>query len=249
MAHVLMIPTACQLKGQFITTKPGRVRLALWGCRPRWPRLGPLESTHESSSHTHRADAALDRRPAFLHACTHTHTRTRTRAAPDRLTWCASITTSTSAGPDTDARTVLRLVLHISLSALATPSHSNHTFSPYTLAPSNFTIRSGPQRAPPAPPCAPPRTRCRCTHVLGANVQPQEGEAAAGRDSGDEGEGADADSVEPPSEFDEEDMDRYFRMRDELASVAVSDKAGVRHWFQFQWDHLRTSHRTRRSPA
>ena len=63
--------------------------------------------------------------------------------------------------------------------------------------------------------------------MLGAKAQPQE-EAAAHRErerdgDDDECEGADAESVEPPSEFDKEDMDRYFRMRDELASVAVSE--------------------------
>lgn len=41
----------------------------------------------------------------------------------------------------------------------------------------------------------------------------------AGGDSEDEG----GESVVPPSEFDAEDMDRYFRTRDELASVAMSE--------------------------
>ena len=61
--------------------------------------------------------------------------------------------------------------------------------------------------------------------MLSAKAQPQEEEAAVRRehDSDDECEGADAESVEPPSEFDKEDMDRYFRMRDELASVVVSE--------------------------
>ncbi len=52
----------------------------------------------------------------------------------------------------------------------------------------------------------------------------QEAAAAArgavdGDSEGDEG----GESVAPPSEFDAEDMDRYFRTRDELASVAVSE--------------------------
>ena len=61
--------------------------------------------------------------------------------------------------------------------------------------------------------------------MLSAKAQSQEEEAAVRRehDSDDECEAADAESVEPPSEFDKEDMDLYFRMRDELASVAVSE--------------------------
>ena len=62
--------------------------------------------------------------------------------------------------------------------------------------------------------------------MLGVKVQPQEEETAARRerDSGnDECEDGDAGSVEPPNEYDKEDMDQYFRMRDELASVAVSE--------------------------
>jgi len=130
-----------------------------------------------------------------------------------------------SAGPDTDARIVLRPALHGALSTLATLTHSNHTLSPYTRALSHFTVRSGPRRAPPAPPRAPPRARRRRTHVLGAAaVKVQEAAAAArgavdGDSEGDEG----GESVAPPSEFDAEDMDRYFRTRDEFASVAVSE--------------------------
>lgn len=121
---------------------------------------------------------------------------------------------------------MLRPALHGALSTLATLAHSNHTLSPYTRALSHFTVRSGPRRAPPAPPRAPPRARRRRTHVLGAAAKAQEEEAREReRDSveDDGGDGGDAESVEPQSEFDKEDMDRYFRMRDELASVAVSE--------------------------
>ena len=46
-------------------------------------------------------------------------------------------------------------------------------------------------------------------------------EAARGEGSEDGGDGGE--SVAPPSEFDADDMDRYFRTRDELASIAVSE--------------------------
>ena len=171
--------------------------------------------THESSSHTHTHSVPT---PPSTDALPRTHARR------------ASITSTSmmSVGPDTDARIVLRPALHGALSTLATLAHSNHTLSPYTRALSHFTVRSGPRSAPPAPPRAPPRARRRRTHVLGAAVvKRQEAEAAAARvavDAGSEdGGGEGGESVVPPSEFDAEDMDRYFRTRDELASVAVSE--------------------------
>jgi distribution and morphology protein 34 len=189
----------------------------LYHSPPRRPISPSSIHTHESSSHTHTHSVPT---PPSTDVLPSTH------APPYRLTRRASIT-STSAGLDTDPRIVLRPALHGALSTLATLAHSNHTLSPYTRALSHFTVRSGPRRAPPAPPRAPPRARRRRTHVLGAAVaKAQEAEAAARGevdehgDSGDEGGG---ESVEPPSEFDAEDMDRYFRTRDELASVAVSE--------------------------
>ena len=168
--------------------------------------------THESTSHTHTHSVPTPPSTDVLPP-THGHGRGLARRA--------SITST--AGPDTDARIVLRPALHGALSTLATLAHSNHTLSPYTRALSHFTVRSGPRRAPPAPPRAPPRARRRRTHVLGAAAAKAQEEAeAAARgavDAGSEGE-----SVVPPSEFDAEDMDRYFRTRDELASsVAVSE--------------------------
>jgi distribution and morphology protein 34 len=186
----------------------------LYHSPPRRPISPSSIHTHESSSHTHTHSVPTPPSTDVL---------TSTYAPAHRLTRRASIT-STSAGPDTDARIVLRPALHGALSTLATLAHSNHTLSPYTRALSHFTVRSAPRRAPPAPPRAPPRARRRRTHVLGAAAaaKAQEAETAA-RDSGDEGEEGDGQSVEPPSEFDAEDMDRYFRTRDELASVAVSE--------------------------
>ena len=191
----------------------------LYHSPPRRPLSPSSIHTHESSSltHTHSVPTppSTDVLPSSI-----------APAQQHRLTRRASITTSTSAGPDTDARIVLRPALHGALSTLATLAHSNHTLSPYTRALSHFTVRSGPRRAPPAPPRAPPRARRRRTHVLGAAAKAQEEEAREReRDSveDDGGEGGDAESVEPQSEFDKEDMDRYFRMRDELASVAVSE--------------------------
>jgi distribution and morphology protein 34 len=168
--------------------------------------------TRESSSHTHTHSVP-------------TPPSTDVLLPTRRLTRRASITSTSmmsTAAPETEAR----IVLHGALSTLATLAHSNHTLSPYTRALSHFTVRSGPRRAPPASPRAPPRARRRRTHVLGAAAaaaatKAQEAEAEARGDIESEDEGGE--SVVPPSEFDAEDMDRYFRTRDELASVAVSE--------------------------
>ncbi|KAH9015091.1 hypothetical protein EDB85DRAFT_2135444 [Lactarius pseudohatsudake] len=169
---------------------------------PRRPISPSSIHTHESSSHTHTHSVptppSTDGFPPMHH-----------HARPRGLTRRASITSTMSAGQDTDARIVLRPALHGALSTLATLANSNHTLSPYTRALSHFTVRSGPRRAPPAPPRAPPRARRRRTHVLGAAAaKAQEvAPAARGDSDGDEGEGAE--SVSPPSEFDAEDMDSF----------------------------------------
>ena len=159
-----------------------------------------------------------------------------------------SMSVSGATGTDTtDARIVLRPTLHGALSALASLEHSNHTLSPYTRSPSHFTVRSGPRSAPPAPPHAPPRARRRRTHFLGT--------AAAKASKAQEEEHGDLDVSPPRSEFDAEDMDRYFRMRDELASGAGSEPAppvlgnasgyGIRrraHGHGYGWEQARFQH-------
>ncbi|KAH9054870.1 hypothetical protein EDB87DRAFT_1567991 [Lactarius vividus] len=186
---------------------------------PRRPISPSSTHTHESSSHTHTHSVPT---PPSTDALPPTHHHARPRG----LTRRASITSTMSAAPDTDARIVLRPALHDALSTLATLANSNHTLSPYTRALSHFTVRSGPRRTPPAPPRAPPRARRRRTHVLGAAAAAKAEEAAAAaRGDGEGSGGGGAVSVSPPSEFDAEDMDRYFRTRDELASVAVSEPA------------------------
>ena len=170
--------------------------------------------THESSSHTRTHSVPTPPSTEVL------------PPAPRERARRASIAGSINASVDADdARIVLRPALHGALSALATLAHSNHTLSPYTRSPSHFTVRSGPRRAPPAPPRAPPRARRRRTHVLAtAAARTQEGEGMRAEAEAEEGGG---ESVSPPSEFDAEDMDRYFRMRsEELASVAGGSEPG-----------------------
>jgi distribution and morphology protein 34 len=196
--------------------------------------------THESTSHTHTHSVPT---PPSTDVLPHPHPRR------------ASIT-STAAGLDTDARIVLRPALHGALSTLATLAHSNHTLSPYTRALSHFTVRSGPRSAPPAPPRAPPRARRRRTHFIGAAAaKAQEAEEAVrgGVDPGGEvdegeGEGEGGEVVAPPSEFDAEDMDRYFRTRDELASVAVSEPGPASLAYGLQHGRARVPVRHARPP-
>ena len=134
---------------------------------------------------------------------------------------------------------VLRPALNNHVSQIATLAHSNHTLSPYTRALEHFTVRSVPPRAlapPPAPP-APVRARRRRTYRLGgvgtgagatdpASVPPSpprpRARGGAGADADASGGAAHAAGLGAPaspvlpSEFDAEEMDRYFRARDEL---------------------------------
>ncbi|KAF9464804.1 hypothetical protein BDZ94DRAFT_1235021 [Collybia nuda] len=114
---------------------------------------------------------------------------------------------------------VLRPSLNDSIHQLSTLSHSNHTLSPYTRSLEHFTVRSVPPRCvgPSGLTAAferqPVKAKRKRTHRLGgrnggaAGVSPDAGKtservkAPAGGEKG----------VGPPSEFDMEDMDRYFR--------------------------------------
>ena len=134
---------------------------------------------------------------------------------------------------------VLRPALNNHVSQIATLAHSNHTLSPYTRALEHFTVRSVPPRSlapPPAPP-APVRARRRRSYRLGGvgtgagATDPASVPPSPPRPRARGGAGADADAscgaahaaglgapASPvlPSEFDAEEMDRYFRARDEL---------------------------------
>ena len=185
----------------------------LYHSPPRRPLSPSSHHTHESSSHTQTHSVST---PPSTEALLPSHERTR-------RTSFTSVSVAT--GTDTDARIVLRPVLHGALSTLATLAHSNHTLSPYTRAPSHFTVRSGPRPAPPSPPHAPPRARRRRTHLLGAAAAAKAKEGQVVRGDLKTGDGWGVTRSPPRSEFDAEDMDRYFRPRDELVSVAGSEPA------------------------
>ena len=192
--------------------------------------------THESSSHTQTHSVPT---PPSTEALMPVQRERMRRGSTTSMS--VSATTGGTGADTADPRIVLRPALHGALSALASLEHSNHTLSPYTRSPSHFTVRSGPRSAPPAPPHAPPRARRRRTHFLGAVAAAAKATKAHEEEIEDWGSREGRDVSPPRSEFDAEDMDRYFRMRDELASAAgaasepapdlgdVSFGYGIRH--------------------
>ncbi|THH17756.1 hypothetical protein EW146_g3123 [Bondarzewia mesenterica] len=121
--------------------------------------------------------------------------------------------TGSSSIAEPDPKIVLRPAINNTISQLHTLSHSNHTLSPYTRALEHFTVRSVPPRAVapvPATP-APVRARRKRTYRLGGSKQPDT-HADLTMDAALEPPS----SPIPPSEFDEDDMNRYFRSRDDL---------------------------------
>ena len=171
--------------------------------------------THESSSHTQTQSVPT---PPSTEALLPVPRERKRREST------TSMSMSIAGTDTTDARIVLRPALHGALSALATLENSNHTLSPYTRSPSHFTVRSGPRSAPPAPPRAPPRARRRRTHFLGAAAAAAKA-VKAQEEVEDWNAGAGVGASPLRSEFDAEDMDRYFRMRDELAASASEPAA------------------------
>ncbi len=183
--------------------------------------------THESSSHTQTHSVPTPPSTEALLPAPRERTR---RGSTTSVSMSVSAAAGGTGADTTDARIVLRPALHGALSALASLEHSNHTLSPYIRSPSHFTVRSGPRSAPPAPPHAPPRARRRRTHFLGAaaattaTAKYTKSHEEDGEEWGSDGR---RDMSAPRGEFDAEDMDRYFRMRDELASAvgAASEPA------------------------
>ncbi|TFK55652.1 hypothetical protein OE88DRAFT_1652063 [Heliocybe sulcata] len=113
-----------------------------------------------------------------------------------------------------DPKIVLRPALNNSISQLSTLSHSNHTLSPYTRSLQHFTVRSVPHRPTGLSGLAaaaerPAKAKRKRTFRLGGKKEP---ESAA------ESSSLLATSRSPPSEFDESDMDHYFRSREETLS-------------------------------
>ncbi|KAF9236223.1 hypothetical protein BU15DRAFT_77197 [Melanogaster broomeanus] len=119
---------------------------------------------------------------------------------------------------EADPTIVLRPSLNNTIHQLSTLSHSNHTLSPYTRSMEHFTVRSVPPRtfdasgmqAPPER-LRPVKAKRKRTYRLGGLSKPPEPERPQPPTS--------PPSPVPPSEFDQSDIDQYFRSRDD-SSVA-----------------------------
>jgi len=119
-----------------------------------------------------------------------------------------------SFGPDPDPHIILRPSLNEHIFKLSTLTHSNHTLSPFTRSLEHFAVRSGPPKAPinpgvgGGPSDKPPQAkvkakRKRIYRVGGKKKEPEELPQLKFPPA-------------PVSDFDESDMDRYFKWRDEV---------------------------------
>ncbi|KAH7923671.1 hypothetical protein BV22DRAFT_1014921 [Leucogyrophana mollusca] len=110
-----------------------------------------------------------------------------------------------------DPSIILRPSHNNTIHQLSTLSHSNHTLSPYTRSLEHFTVRSVPPRGlgtsgTPAVPERPVvKAKRKRTYRLGGRAKSSTAEPPS------------PPSPVPPSEFDQSDMDRYFRSRDDFS--------------------------------
>ncbi|KAF9782197.1 hypothetical protein BJ322DRAFT_1111080 [Thelephora terrestris] len=118
-----------------------------------------------------------------------------------------------SFGPDPDPQIILRPSLNEHIFKLSTLTHSNHTLSPFTRPLEHFAVRSGPPKASPTsgagggPSDRPPQTKVKAKrkriYRVGGKKEPAEPPQQNFPPA-------------PASDFDESDMDRYFKWRDEV---------------------------------
>ena len=160
----------------------------------------PPSDTHTDPGNTHRRRRSEDRRSSI------------SSSIPDRFD-----TTSPSLhggfGPDPEPQIVLRPSLNEHVFKLSTLTHSNHTLSPFTRSLEHFAVRSGPPKAPltsgvgGGPSDRPSQTKVKAKrkriYRIGGKKEPEEPPQPKFPPA-------------PASDFDESDMDRYFKWRDEV---------------------------------
>ncbi|KAG1873564.1 hypothetical protein DFJ58DRAFT_759011 [Suillus subalutaceus] len=125
-------------------------------------------------------------------------------------TWSTTHTHTTDPDPDP---VILRPALNNTISQLSTLSYSNHTLSPYTRSLAHFTVRSVPPRTASKEQVVGERSvvkarRKRMYRVGSGKSRAPDIQAPAKKSSISPEEPL---SPIPPSEFDQSDMDRYFR--------------------------------------
>jgi len=164
--------------------------------------------TDPGNSPSHRRRQSEDRRASI------------SSSIPDRFD-TTSPSLHGSFGPDPDPHITLHPSLNEHIFKLSTLTHSNHTLSPYTRSLEHFAVRSGPPRAfttsgaGGAPPDRPPQVkvkakRKRIYRVGGKAKEPEEPPQPKFPPA-------------PASEFDESDMDRYFKWREEVDQHQQAD--------------------------
>lgn len=174
---------------------------------PRWVHTrAPLPTPPPSETHTdpgnspsHRRRRSEDRRSSI------------SSSIPDPFD-TTSPNLYGSFGPDPDPQIILRPSLNEHISKLSNLTHSNHTLSPFTRSLEHFAVRSGPPKASPTsgvggPSDRPPQTKVKAKrkriYRVGGKKEPQEPPQPKFPPA-------------PASDFDESDMDRYFKWRDEV---------------------------------
>ena len=168
---------------------------------PRAPLPTPPPSdTHTDPGNSHRRRRSEDRRSSI------------SSSIPDHFdTTPPSLRGSFS--PDPDPQIILRPSLNEHVFKLSTLTHSNHTLSPFTRSLEHFAVRSGPPKASSTPGVGgglsdrPPQTKVKAKrkriYRVGGKKEPEEPLQPKLPPA-------------PASDFDESDMDRYFKWRDEV---------------------------------
>lgn len=149
-------------------------------------------------------------------------------------TWSTTHTHLTD--PDSDP-VILRPALNNTISQLSTLSHSNHTLSPYTRSLAHFTVRSVPPRTISKEQVVSERPGVKARRKRIYRIGSGSGKAkvpevalkptATGKKPSSEPESPF--SPVPSSEFDQSDMDRYFRPPSALSQQSLSPASDLPH--------------------
>ena len=164
--------------------------------------------TDPGNSPSHRRRQSEDRRSSI------------SSSIPDRFD-TTSPNLHGSFGPDPDPEITLRPSLNEHIFKLSTLTHSNHTLSPYTRSLEHFAVRSGPPKASTAPGVGggpsdrPPHVKVKAKRKRIYHV--------GGKKKGTEEPPQPNLPPVPASEFDESDMDRYFKWREEVDQHQQAD--------------------------
>ncbi|KAH7887369.1 hypothetical protein F5I97DRAFT_1805570 [Phlebopus sp. FC_14] len=128
---------------------------------------------------------------------------------------------------EADPKIVLRPSLNNTIHQLSTLSHSNHTLSPYTRSLEHFTVRSVPPRTLNAPGMKataerrPVKAKRKRTYHIGRTPKAPEPPNPPAPTS--------PPSPALPSEFDQSELDQYFRSRDDFSNMDPCPSSPVFH--------------------